>query len=83
MTYETILPEKKNHATTVTLNRPKKLNALTLQVADELHDALVARRPVVGRGTAPRFQLSDRGELAVCLHRLLRAPSDLRPRTVC
>ena len=40
MSYETILVDRKDHVTTVTLNRPKRLNALTLQLADELADAL-------------------------------------------
>jgi len=42
MTYETILLSKNNHVTTVTLNRPKKLNALNLTMAAELHEALAA-----------------------------------------
>lgn len=42
MTYNTILVDKTNHVATVTLNRPEKLNALNLQLADELYDALAA-----------------------------------------
>lgn len=42
MTYETILVNKRNHVVTVTLNRPEKLNALNMQLADELYDALKA-----------------------------------------
>ncbi|MDA0351250.1 MAG: enoyl-CoA hydratase-related protein [Chloroflexi bacterium] len=40
MPYETILVTRENHITTVTLNRPDKLNALNMQMAEELHDAL-------------------------------------------
>ncbi len=42
MSYETILVETADHVTTVTLNRPDKLNALNLELADELHEALHA-----------------------------------------
>jgi len=38
--YETILVTRENHITTVTLNRPDKLNALNMQMAEELHEAL-------------------------------------------
>jgi enoyl-CoA hydratase/carnithine racemase len=40
VTYETILVDRKDHITTVTLNRPGKLNALNMQMAQELHEAL-------------------------------------------
>lgn len=42
MSYETILVEQRDHIATVTLNRPKKLNALNMRMAEELHDALAA-----------------------------------------
>ena len=40
MTYETILLDREDHVTTVTLNRSKTLNALNLLAAEELDDAL-------------------------------------------
>ena len=42
MTYETILTEKRDQVTLITLNRPKSLNALNSQVLDELIDAFSA-----------------------------------------
>jgi len=38
--YETLLMEKQGYVAMVTLNRPDKLNAINMQLADELHDAL-------------------------------------------
>ena len=40
MAYETIIVENKDFVTTITLNRPERLNALNLQLANELFDAL-------------------------------------------
>ncbi len=42
MAYETLLIENTGHVATVTLNRPDKLNAINMQLADELHEALAA-----------------------------------------
>ena len=40
MTYETLLVSKNDFVTTVTLNRPDRLNALNMQLVNELHDVL-------------------------------------------
>ena len=40
MAYETIIVDNKDFVTTITLNRPERLNALNLQLANELFDAL-------------------------------------------
>ena len=42
MAYETILCETENAVATVTINRPKVLNALNPQVLAELKDAFTA-----------------------------------------
>lgn len=42
MSYETITVETDNHITTLTINRPKALNALNLQVLTELTEAAAA-----------------------------------------
>ncbi|NNL84525.1 MAG: enoyl-CoA hydratase/isomerase family protein, partial [Myxococcales bacterium] len=42
MTNKTLLLEKRGYIATVTLNRPERLNAINMQLADELHDALSA-----------------------------------------
>ena len=40
MNYENILSNTQNGLTTITINRPKKLNALNIDTIQELHDAL-------------------------------------------
>ena len=40
MAYQTIEVNTEAFITTITLNRPQRLNALTLTLADELHEAL-------------------------------------------
>lgn len=42
MEYQTIILEKRDNITTVTLNRPDRLNAINNQLVDELSDALAS-----------------------------------------
>lgn len=50
--YETILVEKRDRVTLITLNRPKALNALNAQVLADLLDALAAFDADAGQGCA-------------------------------
>ena len=40
MNYNNLLSKEDNGITTITINRPKKLNALNKETIQELHDAL-------------------------------------------
>lgn len=51
MAYETILVEKKDMTTVITLNRPEKLNAMNAQMFEEIDQVLAELR----RDTATRF----------------------------
>lgn len=69
MTYETITAEKRGDVLILTLNRPERLNALSLEMADELSAALArldAARAVLITGAGRAFcsgaDLQARGE---------------------
>jgi len=61
MSYETILFEREGAVARITLNRPKEMNAINPQLADELFDALLASerdetvRSVLMTGTGRAF----------------------------
>ncbi|MDP7239609.1 MAG: enoyl-CoA hydratase-related protein, partial [Dehalococcoidia bacterium] len=42
MEYQTIISEKKDYITTITLNRPDSLNALNDQIVNEMSDAFAS-----------------------------------------
>ncbi|MBT8296278.1 MAG: enoyl-CoA hydratase/isomerase family protein, partial [Gramella sp.] len=44
MSYQNILEEIDNNILTITINRPKKLNALNRETIQELHEALKAAK---------------------------------------
>ena len=46
--YENIIYEKKNRVATITLNRPKTLNALSIALMAEMRDALRDARADIG-----------------------------------
>ena len=69
MSYETIIVEKDGPLTTITLNRPDRLNAMALQMADELSEALYdlgdSRAVLItgaGKGFCSGADLAARGE---------------------
>jgi len=69
VTYETIIVEKDGPLTTITLNRPDRLNAMAPQMADELSEALYDlgdSRAVLftgaGKGFCSGADLAARGE---------------------
>ena len=41
MSYKTIILEKKDRIATITMNRPEKLNAITVQMEEDLYDAFI------------------------------------------
>ena len=69
MTYETIIVEKDGPLTTITLDRPDRLNAMAPQMADELSEALYdlsdSRAVLItgaGKGFCSGADLAARGE---------------------
>tara|TARA_R100001224_G_scaffold109097_1_gene86095 strand:+ start:340 stop:1125 length:786 start_codon:yes stop_codon:yes gene_type:complete len=69
VTYETIIVEKDGPLTTITLNRPDRLNAMAPQMADELSEALYdlgdSRAVLItgaGKGFCSGADLAARGE---------------------
>ena len=69
MTYETIIVEKDGPLTTITLNRPDRLNAMAPQMADELSESLYdlgdSRAVLItgaGKGFCSGADLAARGE---------------------
>lgn len=72
MAYETILVESDGPVTTITLNRPERLNACPPQMADEIRDALVDTSDTrcflitgAGRAFCSGADLAARGERSV------------------
>lgn len=70
--YETIIVERDGPILTITLNRPERMNACSLDMADEINDALSmagdARCLIItgaGRGFCSGADLSARGERSI------------------
>jgi 2-(1,2-epoxy-1,2-dihydrophenyl)acetyl-CoA isomerase len=73
MTYETITVDVSDHIATITLNRPERMNACSLDMAGEINDALAAglgdaRCLIItgtGRGFCSGADLSARGSTSI------------------
>jgi 2-(1,2-epoxy-1,2-dihydrophenyl)acetyl-CoA isomerase len=73
MTYQTITLEITDQIATITLNRPERMNACSLEMAGEINDALAASLgdarcliiTGVGRGFCSGADLSSRGEHSI------------------
>ena len=72
MTYETITVDVADHIATITLNRPERMNACSLDMAGEINDALSMMEGVrcliitgAGRGFCSGADLSARSERSI------------------
>jgi len=72
MTYQTILFDIADNVATITLNRPERMNACSLDMAGEINDALSTMQSVraliitgAGRGFCSGADLSARGERSI------------------
>jgi 2-(1,2-epoxy-1,2-dihydrophenyl)acetyl-CoA isomerase len=72
MTYETITVDIADKIATITLNRPERMNACSLDMAGEINDALAGLKDVrcliitgAGRGFCSGADLSSRGERSI------------------
>ena len=72
MTYETITVDIADNIATITLNRPERMNACSLEMAGEINDAISslkgARALIItgtGRGFCSGADLSSRGERSI------------------
>ena len=73
--YRTILADRRGDVLTLTLNRPERLNALSLETAEELSAALIgldgARAVLItgaGRAFCSGADLAARGERVCCVY---------------
>ncbi len=73
MSYETILVEKKDNVTLITLNRPQALNALNSKVLAELIEAFAAFEADASQGCAV---LTGSGEKAFAAGADIKEMSD-------